>query len=191
MIHDFAGAIGGTIVDRDHFVVVIIEFQQRRESRPDVFFLVTSRNDDADPRIAVGVAGLRFHSGREMSATLGMPRAASTNAKTIPAPRMPPAIQWNRWLMTTYLSKASDPLLDSYRGSESHAVKQYGRRDGHGDDRQNERGLKRASIGDVSHKGRRRNIAQKMEDENINRNRGRTDVGSYRVNQRGVQRRSI
>ena len=76
LIHDFAGAIGGAIVDRDDFVVVVIELQQLRERRPDVFFLIASGNDDADAGIAG--RGFRFHSGREMSATFGMPRAAST-----------------------------------------------------------------------------------------------------------------
>ena len=52
-IHDFAGAVGGAIVDRDDFVVVVIEGQQRRKGWPDVFFLVASRNDDADARIPV------------------------------------------------------------------------------------------------------------------------------------------
>ena len=52
-IHDFARAIGGTIVYGDDFVIVVIEFQQLGERRPDVFFFIASRNNDADARISV------------------------------------------------------------------------------------------------------------------------------------------
>src|SRR5580693_545216 len=52
-INYLAGAIRGTIVHHDHFIIVVIEFQQRSKSWPSVLFLIASWNNDADAWIPI------------------------------------------------------------------------------------------------------------------------------------------
>ena len=53
-IQYFAGAVSGAIVDRNHFIVVVIELQERGKSWADVFFFIARRNNNADSGIGPG-----------------------------------------------------------------------------------------------------------------------------------------
>ena len=50
--HDLPGLIGRPIVHRNHFVIVIVEFQQPVQRLFDVAFFIARRYDDRNSRIA-------------------------------------------------------------------------------------------------------------------------------------------
>ena len=56
---------------------------------------------------------------------------------------------------------------------------------------QDEGSLQRMAVGDISHQRWRRNVAEKMEQENIYRDGSGANVRADGVHQRGVERRSI
>ncbi len=93
-LHDLARAIGGTVVDRDHFVVVVIEFEQASQRLFDVSFSSFLAGTIIETRgLPDAATGLRFHSGFVMLATLGMPIAASMMRENQASASIVPAIQ--------------------------------------------------------------------------------------------------
>ena len=54
-VHDLAGAVGGTIVDRDYFVIVVVERQQTAQALLNICFFVACRHDDADAWMIAGL----------------------------------------------------------------------------------------------------------------------------------------
>ena len=63
-LHNLARAVGGAVVDRDHFVIVVIECEQAGQRLLDVAFFIARRHDNRNQRIAASSNRIAVPFGR-------------------------------------------------------------------------------------------------------------------------------